>query len=259
MNTVQIAEEKLQADKAVFSELFDKYKRANDEAGRLANLLQATEAEATACADERKAFIESGGDVFDPRSKKLRKQGQEHLELIDDLKLAIETNRKHADEMLFDLSQLHRNAVDQRYVYVKELIASGIAKVLENPPEELLRVCHLATEAAFDEPFNFDALTLYKSGDSFTYEAMFMMQLEKIFRNFLRGLADRNANRDLISADEKALLSIPEFKDKLTPARAHFIKGLRAGKFENEKYPYKVPERIGGDDNTFRSNNLVEV
>lgn len=258
MNTVQIAEEKLQADKAVFSELFDKYKRANDEAGRLANLLQATEAEATACADERKAFIESGGDVFDPRSKKLRKQGQEHLELIDDLKLAIETNRKHADEMLFDLSQLHRNAVDQRYVYVKELIASGIAKVLENPPEELLRVCHLATEAALDEPFNFDASVLYL-GHGLTYEAMFMRKLEGLFLDALRSLKDRNANRDLISADEKSLLSIPVFKDKLTPVRAHFIKGLRAGKFEREKYPYKVPERIGGDDNTLRSNNLVEV
>lgn len=259
MNTVQIAAEKFQAEKTKFCEKLEKYKSANGEADRLANLLQATEAEATACADERKAFIESGGDVFDPRSKKLRKQGQEHLELIDDLKLAIETHRKNADEMLFDLSQLHRNAVGQRHIYTNELIASGIAKVLENPPVDLLRACHLATEAAFDEPFNFDALVLYKSGDSFTYEAMFMMQLEKIFHGFLRGFADRNANQDLISADEKALLSIPVFKEKLSPARAHFIKGLRAGKFDNAAYPYKDQKAIGGDDVEARSRSLASI
>lgn len=258
MNTVQIAAEKLQAAKAVFSELFDKYTRARGDADRLAILLQATEAEATACADERKAFIESGGDVFDSRAKKLRKQGQEHLDLIDDLKFAIETNRKCADEMLFDLSQAHQSAESSKDKYVSALFDELVGKVLQNPPEDLLRACHFASVAALGVPYGWDRVSLSFCGEV-NYENMFKLKIQQLFSNQLRHLTHQSVSGGLVTEEEKTLLHIPVFEEKLSPARAHFIKGLRAGKFDNAAYPYKDQEAIGGDDVEARSRSLAII
>ena len=258
MNTLQTAEEKLQAAKTEFCELFDKHKRANDEADRLATLLQATEAEATACVDERKAFIESGGDVFDPRAKKLRKQGQEHLDLIDDLKFAIETHCKRADEMLFDLSEAHRRAESSKDQYVSALFDELVCKVLQNPPEDLLRACHFASVAALGVPLGWDRVTLECWGEV-NYENMFKLKIQQLFTNQLRNFTHKSVSGGLVTEEEKTLLHIPVFEEKLSPARAHFIKALRAGKFDNAAYPYAVQEAIRGGGMEARSKNLESI
>lgn len=258
MNTVQIAAEKLQAAKSVFAELLDKQTQMIGEAERLTSLLQATEADVAVCIEERKAFIASGGDVFDLRAKKLRKQEQENAALIDDLRFAIAANRKAADALMFELSKAHDIALGKKTAYVSALLGELVAKILQNPPEDLLRACHFASLAALEGPWSFDVQVIAMHGD-YSYEAMFIKKLNELFRNDLRSLQESGANSALVSDDEKALLSIPAFKEKLSPAQAHFLKANRTAKTKPNAFYQMHPEYMGSEDMDARSSNVVAI
>lgn len=227
--------EQLRVAKANFNDFLTKKTNLESEAKRLEGVLNATQAEVDACIKERREFIECGGDVFDPRAKKLRKQEQENAALIDDLVFAIETNRKAAESMLFDLSTAHNNATNAKSAYVASMVSQLIAQALANPPVELLKACHFATVASFEEPFNFDVQTL-KAQNRATYQNMFIKKMNELFLNELSAFTDRKANIEHISEEEKALLSVPEFKEKISPAQAHMIRASREKKPKPGRY-----------------------
>lgn len=258
MENIETAALQLTEAKARYAELLANKTRLKSESERLETLLQATQSEVDACIKERRDFIECGGDVFDPRSKKLRKQEQENAALIDDLKFAIETNDKAAGALLFDLSNAHEKAMGKSRVLVKEMIADLIAKVKENPPVELLMACHLATQVHFEEGYSFflQELSVFEKT---TYENAFKKQMNRLFSNELTELTSSDYRRAMISEEDKALLSVPLLKDKLSPAQAHFIKAIRAGKPACSKYPYEAQETIGGGEIEARSRNLGSI
>lgn len=258
MENIETAALQLTEAKARYEELLANKTRLKSESERLETLLQATQSEVDASIKERRDFIECGGDVFDPRSKKLRKQEQENAALIDDLVFAIETNNKATEALLFDLSSAHEKAMGKSRVLVKEMIADLIAKVKENPPVELLMACHLATQVHFEEGFSFflQELSVFEKT---TYENAFRKQMNRLFSSELAKLASSDYRRAMTSEEERALLSVPQLKDKLSPAQAHFIKARHAGKPACSKYPYEAQETISGGDIEARSRNLASI
>ena len=196
--------------------------------------------------------------MFDPRSKKLRKQEQENAALIDDLVFAIETNDKAAEAMLFDLSAANDAANGKRRLYLMARIADCMARVRENPPVDLLMACHLATQMHFEQGFSFflQELSVFEKT---TYENAFRKQMNRLFSSELAKLASSDYRRAMISEEEQALLYVSPLKDKLSPAQAHLIKARRAGKPVCSKYPYDAQETIGGDDVETRSRNLASI
>lgn len=165
--------EQLRVAKANFNDFLTKKTNLESEAKRLEGVLNATQAEVDACIKDRREFIECGGDVFDQRAKKLRKQEQENAALIDDLVFAIETNRKAAESMLFDLTDAHNNATNAKARYKESMVSQLIAQALANPPVELLKVCHFATVDELADPTSFDVHIL-RAASSQNYRNMFI-------------------------------------------------------------------------------------
>lgn len=245
MENLDIATEQLNKAKARLAELVANKTRLENESERLQTLLQATESEVYASIKERREFIEGGGDVFDQRAKKLRKEEQVNAALIDDLKFAIETNRNASEAMLFDLSSAHDKALGNRNVLVRAMIANLLAKVLENPPTELLKVCHLATQAHFEEGSSFFLATL-SVDEKVSYENAFLKKMRELLSNDLSSLISFESNKALLSDDERALLSIHVLKDKLSPAQAHIIKSSKNKTLVRSAFHDMYPEYLGG-------------
>lgn len=227
MENIENSIEQLRVAKANFNELLTKKTGLESEASRLEGFLNATQAEVDACIKERRGFIAGGGDVFDPRAKKLRKQEQENAALIDDLVFAIETNRKAAESMIFDLTDAHNEATNAKRAYVASMVSQLIAQALANPPVELLKACHFLTVATFEEPFNFDAQVLQATHE-LSYQNMFIKKLKELLLSDISAFADIAVNAERFSEEEKALLLVPAFKEKLTPAQVHVIKAAQA-------------------------------
>lgn len=258
MENLNIAVEELKKAKAHYDELLSNKTRLEKEGERLKSLLQATESEVNACIKERRDFIECGGDVLDPRSKKLRKQEQENAALIDDLKFAIETNDKAAEAMMFDLSVANENAAGKARVLVSAKIADDLAEVRNNPPIALLRACHLATQVHFEEGFSFflQELSVFEKT---TYENAFKKQMNRLLSHELAELTRSDYRRAMISEEDKALLSIPVLKGKLSPAQAHFIRESRNKKTPVSWLYQNHPELLGSGEMEARSKNLESI
>lgn len=258
MANLDLAVEQLKEAKTRLAELLSNKTRLESESERLESLLQATESEVEACIKERREFIEGGGDVFDSHSSKLRKQELSHAVVIDDLKFAIDTNNKAVEAMLLDLSAAHDAAMGKARTLVGEMIADLIAKVLQNPPVELLKACHLATQVHFEEGFSFFLATLAVSQKT-TYENAFNKKMSELFRGEFAALSTSDYRNAIISEEEKALLSIPVLKDKLSPAQAHVIKASRNKPVRLGALYQLHPELLGSDSAEARSRNLVEA
>jgi hypothetical protein len=127
MENIEISIEQLRVAKTHLNELLAKKKAFDTETNRLEALLKATQDDVDSCIKDRRYFIENGGDVFDPRAKKLRKQEQENSALIDDLVFAIETNRKAAESMDLDLSNAHNNVTGAKNIYVASAVSQLVA------------------------------------------------------------------------------------------------------------------------------------
>lgn len=253
MENIENSIERLRVAKAHFNELLTKKTGLESEANRLEGLLNATQAEVDACIKERRDFIEGGGDVFDPRAKKLRKQEQENAALIDDLVFAIETNRKAAESMIFDLTDAHNEATNAKRAYVASMVSQLIAQALANPPVELLKACHFMAVSALEDPAGFDVHVLRVHSDP-NYRNMFIKKIGELLMNELSVFVDIDANREHISEEEKALLSVPAFKEKLTPAKVHVIRAAHDKKPSPGRYdgiqPWSTLES--------RQQNIVE-
>ncbi len=254
MENIEISIEQLRVAKTHLNELLAKKKAFDTETNRLEALLKATQDDVDSCIKDRRYFIENGGDVFDPRAKKLRKQEQENSALIDDLVFAIETNRKAAESMDLDLSTAHNNVTGAKNIYVASAVSQLVAEALANPPVDLLKACHFATVAEFEDPFSFDvqALQVFENP---TYKNMFIKKMNELLHSKLAVFASKQHNDALINDEEKTLLSVPELKEKLSPAQAHIIRASRNKKLSPGPFygiqPWNTLEN--------RQDNLVEA
>lgn len=225
MEKIENSIERLSEAKTHLVDLTTKKSSFDAETKRLEGLLMATQGEVDACIKERRGFIEGGGDVFDPRAKRLRKQEQENSALIDDLMFAIETNRKASGAMGLDLYYAHNKATAAIGAYTKSLASQLVAKVLENPPVELLKACHIETMMAFQDPGHLDEKALFQVyRETITYKIMFTEKIKKMFFVSLAELVDKQANEQLFSDEEKSLFALQKPAGVMSPAQAHFFK-----------------------------------